>query len=121
MKKYNLEIGQLGENIAKEYLEKKGYKILEQNYKNKYAEIDLIAKYKDILVFVEVKTRIGEQFGLPEQALNRNKIHRLIRNSQAYMFKKKYNNMNYKIDAVCIVLDENRQLVRINHYKNITN
>jgi len=120
MKKYNLEIGRLGENIAKEYLEKKRYSIVDQNYKNKYAEIDLIAKDKDILVFVEVKTRIGEQFGLPEQALNRNKIYRLIRNSKVYMFKK-YNNMNYRIDAVCIVLDENRKPIRIDHYRNITN
>jgi len=131
MKRYNLEIGRLGEGIAREYLEKKGYKILEQNYKNKYAEIDLIAhpdsarqareKNKDSLVFVEVKTRMGEQFGLPEDAINRDKMHRLIKNSQAYMAYGPYKNYkSCRIDAICIVLDENKQVIRIDHYQNIT-
>lgn len=121
MKLHNLDIGRLGENIAKEYLEKKGYFIIDQNYKNKYAEIDLIVRYKDNLVFVEVKTRINEQFGLPEQALNRNKMYRLIRNAQAYMAYNAKNYKSYRIDGICIVLDENKQVKRIDHYENITN
>ena len=128
MKEHNLNIGYLGENIAKEYLEKKGYSIVDQNYKNKYAEIDLIVKDKDkdkdkdSLVFVEVKTRMGEQFGIPEDAINRDKLRRLIRNAQVYMMKMKKNyNMDFRIDVVCIVLDENKQPMRIDHYENITN
>ncbi len=120
MKEHNLNIGHLGENIAKEYLEKKGYSIVEQNYKNKYAEIDLILKGKNTLVFVEVKTRINEQFGIPEDAINREKLRRLIRNAQVYMMRKNYD-IDFRIDAVCIVLDENKQLIRIDHYENITN
>ena len=119
MKEHNLNIGRLGENIAKEYLEKKGYSVIDQNYKNKYAEIDLIAKYKNSLVFVEVKTRIGEQFGIPEDAINRKKLRRLIRNAQVYMMKKNYD-LDFRIDALCIVLDENEQSVRIDHYENIS-
>ena len=118
MKKYNLEIGYLGENIAKDYLEKKGYFIVDQNYKNKYAEIDLIARHKDNLVFVEVKTRIGEQFGIPEDAINRDKLRRLIRNAQVYMMRKNYD-MDFRIDAVCIVLNEDKQPIRVDHYENI--
>ncbi len=118
MASHNLNIGDLGETIAKDFLKKKGYKIVEQNYRNKWGEIDLICKEKDVLVFVEVKTRIGEQFGTPEHALNKNKIQRLIRNAQAYMARKKYM-VEYKIDAVCIVLDKNNKLKRINHYENI--
>ena len=124
--KHNLNIGRLGENIVKEYLEKKGYSIVDQNYKNKYAEIDLIARYKNNLVFVEVKTRIGEQFGIPEDAINRDKLRRLVRNAQVYMMRKNYDlprgkaGMDFRIDAVCIVLDENRQPIRIDHYENIT-
>jgi len=119
MKLHNLSIGRLGENIAKEFLEKKGYSIVDQNYKNKYAEIDLIALYKDNLVFVEVKTRIGEQFGVPEDAINRDKMRRLVRNAQAYMAYNAKNYKSYRIDAVCIVLDESKQPIRIDHYKNI--
>lgn len=118
MKEHNLNIGRLGESIAKEYLENKGYIIVDQNYKNKYAEIDLIVRDKDTMVFVEVKTRTGEQFGIPEDALNREKIQRLIRNSQAYTARMGYN--NYRIDAICIVLDEDKKLKRIDHYENIT-
>lgn len=118
MKEHNLNIGRLGETIAKRYLEKKGYSIVDQNYKNKYAEIDLIAQDKDSLVFVEVKTRIGEQFGSPEGALNKDKMQRLIRNAQAYMAIKHYD-MSYRIDGICIVLDENKQVNRIDHYENI--
>ncbi len=115
---WNRNLGQLGENIARRYLENKGYKIVEQNCRNKWGEIDLICKEKDVLVFVEVKTRIGEQFGTPEDALNKNKIQRLIRNAQAYMARKKYM-VEYRIDAVCIVLNEEKKLKRVNHYENI--
>lgn len=115
----NLELGKLGENIAKQYLQNKGYIIIEQNCRNKYGEIDLIVKHKNEIIFVEVKTRIGEQFGIPEDALNRNKRQRLIRNANAYMTRRGGVFPPYRIDAVCIVLDENKQLNRINHYENI--
>ena len=82
------EVGKIGENLAREYLVKEGYKIIEQNYKTKYAEIDLIAEKSaggkflgfgpKTLVFVEVRTKVGENFGTPEDTLNykkKNKIY----------------------------------------------
>lgn len=123
MKKDNLEIGKLGEKIAKEYLENKGYSVIDQNYKNKYAETDIIAKHKGVMVFVEVKTRVGEQFGAPEDALNRDKKYRLVRNAQAYIVRNiRTNPCNYfyRIDAICIVLNQEKQVERINHYQNVT-
>jgi len=117
MNRDNLKIGYLGEKIAQEYLEDRGYFFVEQNYRNKYAEIDLIMKYENKLVFVEVKTRIGEQFGTPEDALNKNKLGRLTRNADIYAIKKGCN--NYRIDAICIVLDSQNQIKRINHYENV--
>lgn len=116
---YNLEIGQVGEGIAKRYLKKKGYSIIEQNCRNKYGEIDLICQDKDAIVFVEVKTRIGEQFGRPEDSLDKNKLYRLAKNAQAYIAKKGCNMISYRIDAICIVLEQNNKLKRINHYENI--
>ena len=118
MGKYNLELGNLGEKIAKKYLENKGYKIIEQNCRNKYGEIDLICRDRDCLIFIEVKTRSKEQFGTPEDALNKNKIQRLIKNSEAYMLRKGYR-VNYRIDAICIVLDKDKRPKRIDHYENI--
>lgn len=110
--------------MAKEYLENQGYKIIEQNYKTKYAEIDLVAWDRKELVFVEVKTKAGERFGTPEESINRRKINKLTRNAKAYVIRRDYIK-DYRIDAVCIVLDvKNRHACslpeRISHYKNIT-
>ncbi|HDZ76783.1 MAG TPA: YraN family protein [Candidatus Omnitrophica bacterium] len=120
MKTKNLEIGYLGEVFAKKYLQGKKYRIIKENYRTKYAEIDLIARdRKDILVFVEVKARLSERFGGPEESINRDKLKRLIRNAEAYVANKRYLK-EYRIDAICIVFDENRRLDRIDHYENIT-
>jgi len=112
------EIGKLGEEIAKEYLQKHDYKILEQNYRTRYSEMDLVA-YKDKwLIFVEVRTKIGEQFGSPEETLNKEKIQRLYRAAAAYATINRHKG-SYRIDAVCIVLKQNQTVERLEHYKNI--
>ena len=119
MRTKNLEIGYLGQTIAKRYLQNKGYRIVQENYRTKYAEIDLITYNKAILVFIEVKTRKDEQLGTPEESINRYKIKKLIRNAEAYAARKRYAG-ECRIDAVCIVLDEKGMASRINHYENIT-
>ena len=119
VKTKNLETGRMGEAIAKKYLENNGYRLVEQNYRTRYAEIDLIAYDKDVLVFIEVRTKVGEQFGTPEETINKNKINRLIRNAKAYIAIKNCQK-ECRIDALCVVLDDNRKVKRINHYKNIT-
>jgi len=118
MKNLNLDVGKLGENIAKNYLKKRGYKIIEQNYRTKYAEIDLVAKKDDALVFIEVRTKTGEQFGAPEETINKRKMRKLQMNALAYTSRIKWPGP-YRIDTVCIVLDGNQSLKRINHYENI--
>jgi len=119
MKENNLSTGHLGEAIAKEYLENQGYKIIVQNYRTKYCEIDLIARDKKSLVFVEVKTKIGEEFGSPEEAITRSKIRRLTRGVFIYLTREG-DAKDYRIDAVCIVLDKAGNAERISHHKNIT-
>lgn len=118
MKTLNLQTGRVGEKIAKDYLEKQGYKILEQNYKTKYAEIDLIARYKNELIFVEVRTKKGENFGTPEESLDKRKLRKLRWNAQGYVNQVRWQGP-YRIDAVCIVLDGNNKVKRINHYESI--
>jgi len=112
----NLKTGRLGEEIAKKYLQVKRYIIIEQNYRTKRAEIDLIALCKNTLVFVEVRTKKRERFGSPEESFSRSKKNKLINNARAYVVKKRWKK-EYRIDAICIVLDNN---YRVNHYKNIT-
>lgn len=116
--KHNLIIGRLGENIAKDYLKKKGYRIVDQNYRTKYAEIDLIAIYRQVLIFIEVRTKTGQYFGSPEETLNRKKINKIKRNCLAYLYQHGWEK-DYRIDAVCIVFGKERKLERVSHYKDI--
>ncbi|MBI2626484.1 MAG: YraN family protein [Candidatus Nealsonbacteria bacterium] len=118
-KEFNLKTGKLGERIAGEFLEKKGYKILEQNYKTKYGEIDLICQKGDELIIIEVRTKIGEDFGTPEESLDKKKIRKVWLNALAYVGKNNWKG-NYRTDAVCIVLKAGGEIERINHYENIT-
>ena len=111
MKEFNLQTGKLGEEIAKDYLEKKGYKIIEQNFKTKYAEIDLLAKKDGELILVEVRTKIGENFGSPEESLTKKKLKKLWFNARLVKAA--------RIDAVCIVLKPDNSVERMEHYENI--
>ena len=111
-------IGKEGEEIARRYLENKGYKVIECNYRTKRAEIDIITKYKNTLVFVEVRTKHHEQFGTPEETITYQKRIKLKRNAAAYVHRKRYYGP-CRIDAVCLVIDENTGLKRINHYESI--
>ena len=112
------EVGKIGEDLARKFLEKQGYKIIEQNYKTRYAEIDLVAEKEKKLVFVEVRTKIGENFGTPEETINKQKLWKILQNAKAYLAIKKWKGY-CRIDAICIVLKPNFSIERLNHYENI--
>ena len=112
-------LGRWGEAVARTYLENNGYAVGEQNYRTRYGEIDLVAKKKDLLVFVEVRTKGGEMFGTPEDSLTRKKLLQLVKNAKAYVARKKYKGM-CRIDAICIVAGTQDEPERISHYENIT-
>jgi len=114
----HLEVGRRGEEIAKEHLEKKGYKIIEQNYRTRYGEIDLVAKKKNELVLVEVRTRVGDSFGAPEETINLKKLHKLRGNALAYAKSYRWSG-HIRVDAVGIVLRKDHSVERLNHYENI--
>lgn len=120
------DVGKIGEELARKYLEKKGYKVLAQNHKNKYAEIDLVAEKpqgflglgQSKLVFVEVRTKIGEAFGSPEETLNTTKLQKVLHNALTYSAFKKWEGPS-RIDAICIVLNPNFSVLRLTHHENI--
>jgi putative endonuclease len=114
----HLETGRLGEEIARKHLEQKGYKIIEQNYKTKYGEIDLIARKGKELIFVEVRTKKGENYGLPEDTINKKKLKKIWLNTKAYMAIKKWRGLS-RIDAICVVLKEDNSIKRLDHYENV--
>jgi putative endonuclease len=113
-----LDVGRKGEELAKEHLKQKGYKIIEQNYRTRYSEIDIVAREKDVLVIVEVRTKVGEQFGSPEDTLDWRKKTRLKRNAAWYAAYKKWDKL-YRIDAICIVLNPDLTVSRLDHYESI--
>lgn len=78
------DTGKKGEALAKTYLESKGYKILEMNWRFSKAEVDLIAMDGEVMVFVEVKTRSGEHFGYPEEFVSKNKEQLLMDAAAVY-------------------------------------
>jgi putative endonuclease len=116
MKQFNRKTGQIGEEFASRALSEKGYTILERNYSNKFGEIDIIAKDKGLLVFVEVKAKIGVDFGLPEEMVGKGKLYRIRSMATVYLKGKE---VPCRIDVVAIVLDEDMKVTRLTHYENV--
>lgn len=109
----NTLFGQQGESIAEAQLMKEGYRIVEKNWRFRHAEIDLIAftPQNDILVFVEVKLRSTHFFGVPEQAVGKNKMKLLAKAAEAYQLKIKWQGES-RFDVFAIVLGKNTQEVQ---------
>ncbi len=82
--------GRMGEMLAREWLEEQGFLVIETNWRVGRAEVDLIVKEKDMLVFVEVKTRSSIAFGEPESFLSAGQQKRLIQAAAAYMQANEY-------------------------------
>ena len=95
-------LGQQGEDIAVKYLKKRKYKILEKNYKCKIGEIDIITKKKDILCFVEVKTRSNKNFGLAKEAVNFTKQEKIRKIAAFYMKNNNIKDIQIRFDVVAI-------------------
>ena len=112
--------GQLGENAAAAFLRKKGYEIIERNFRTRTGEIDIIAIDKDTLAFVEVKARYSDEFGSPLEAITYWKLKSLIRTAQFYKLKHPELPELMRIDAVAITLDKNNEIVTIDLAKNIS-
>jgi putative endonuclease len=78
-------IGKWGEGVAEQFLQQKGYEILQRNVRSSYGELDIVARCGAMIVFVEVKTRTSTSFGLPEISVSPRKIRHLIESAQAFM------------------------------------
>lgn len=117
MKTKNKETGTKGEELAQEYLKKLGYEIIETNKRfSRFCEIDIIAKQKDILVFVEVKTRSSNFCGSPFEAITKSKYENIKTGVFSYLKETKIKHKTFRIDAISVVL---KPYLKINHLKNI--
>jgi putative endonuclease len=112
------QIGDFGEKLALKYLRKRGYRIRETNFRCREGEIDIIAQDKDYLVFVEVRTRRGSDFGTPEESLTMAKKERLISLALAYLQTNRNLPPLWRLDVVAIELDQDNQISRIELIQN---
>ncbi len=116
MKRRN--VGILGENLAKNFLKKRGYRILESNYRCREGEIDIIARHRDSLVFVEVRTKRSLEFGSPEESITPTKMERL--RAVAAHYQQTHNNLpaSWRIDVVAVEIDQKDKPLRIELIEN---
>ena len=119
---YNKEIGKIGENKAKNYLLRRGYEIIAQNYNIKGGEIDIIAKKDGYICFVEVKTRTTDEFGSPSEAVNYQKQQRMVRAARVYLAKIGYDT-DCRFDVMEVFYNPKSlfKTAKINHLTDVIN
>jgi putative endonuclease len=100
-------------------LERRGYRILTRNFRCRYGEIDIIAEHEDELVFVEVKTRRGTAYGLPEEAVGRRKQQKLTQIASHYLDVQQCSECAWRIDVVAVQLSVQGKLEEIRVYQHI--
>lgn len=110
-------LGRNGEDEAVKYLEKIGYKIIERNFLCRQGEIDIIALEGDYIVFLEIKSRTSNEYGLPSEAVTEKKLKHMIKAIQYYLYKRNLENENIRIDAIEVYVQNNKY--NINHIKQI--
>ncbi|HUH25801.1 MAG TPA: YraN family protein [Flavobacterium sp.] len=108
------DIGKQGEQLAKDFLSKNGYEILDCNYRYRKAEIDIIAQKGKILAIVEVKTRTSTDYGTPESFVHKKKINLILEATNAYVEEKNLD-LEISLDIVSVVLGKE---IQIEHIEN---
>ena len=104
--------GTIGENLAVDYLKKKGYRIFQRNYRFEHGEIDIVAEDGNALVFVEVKARRSKQFGEPEDAVTPRKREKIRSTANGYLFENNIDDKECRFDVVAIDYKDNKTEIR---------
>lgn len=114
------KLGKLGEDLAVSYLQKHGYRVIDRNFKARYGELDIICVKDNVLIFVEVKTRIGRAYGEPEESVTPWKLREVVKTSQYYVVTHQGLPEAERIDVIGIELDEGDKVVSFRHIKSVT-
>lgn len=116
-------IGDRGESIASDHLEQKGYRVMDTNYRFERNELDLICfdptarKGRGEIVFVEVKTRTGLDFGMPEEAVDEEKQTRIVEVAKAYLYERNLEGSPSRFDVVSVILNQG-DAPTVDHYED---
>ena len=112
-----IKTGGKGENVAADFLKQKGFQIVARNYRFKHAEIDLIVRQNDWLIFVEVKTRSSNEFGEPEEFVDEFKTSKIFEAAEEYIFKTDWQG-NIRFDVVSVKFGAKTE---IEHFEDAIN
>ena len=112
-----IKTGTQGENLAAEFLVKNGFEVIAKNWRYKHAEIDLIVKREDWIVFVEVKTRSSSLFGEPEEFVDNQKIRKLFEAAEEYVFANHWHG-HIRFDIVSVKMGNE---IVIEHFEDAIN
>lgn len=125
------KLGDIGENIACDYLKKHGFVILDRNYLRKWGELDIVSKKKDIVHFIEVKsvscatlpidvTHVTPKDAYrPEENVHPQKLRRLARVIQTYILEKRLDNFDWQLDIITVKIDQKNRKARVEMLENI--
>jgi len=118
MTKRRKALGAEGEKAVKAFLEGQGYRILESNFRTRYGEIDIIAAVERTLVFVEVKTRVSSNCGIPEEAVNWRKQQRIRRLAVEYLSMPGHERFcDFRFDVAAVTANDKGEIEEINLYE----
>ncbi len=107
------QVGARGEALARRYIRQRGLKVIERNWRTRSGEIDLVCRDRDTLVFVEVKSRTGETFGQPYEAVGPAKRQRLRRLAEEYIASRGLAECPVRFDVLSVRLDREPRVEHI--------
>lgn len=116
---YQKQIGDLGERIAADYLEGKGYHLVDHNFTTRYGELDLVALEGGNLVFVEVKTRTSATFGTPEASVTPVKMERIQNAALLWLQAHPEYPDDWRVDVIAILLSHGKEVQDLQHFINV--
>ncbi|MBI2087097.1 MAG: YraN family protein [Candidatus Zambryskibacteria bacterium] len=111
------KLGDIGENIACDFLENRGFKIVERNYLRKWGEIDIVARKANVIRFIEVKSVTQETYRA-EENMHPRKLKRLGKTIQTYLLHKKLD-CDWQLDLIMVKMDMNTRKARVEMIENI--
>ena len=112
MTKATNDFGELGERIAARWLERSGWRIIARRFRSGRRDIDLVVQRDDLIAFVEVKARSGDDFGDPVEAVNHRKQRELTKSAQTWIDRHGRAGESYRFDVVGVLLKERRAFIR---------
>ncbi len=116
---YKKHFGKKGEEIAADYLMDHDFEILEENFRSKFGELDIVAKKGNKLYFIEVKTRSNLKRGMPYEAVNKRKIHQIKKTATYFLLENdKYKDYKYVISVVSILIKD-RAVDKLQFFENV--